>query len=121
MAFFVDTIRLSLEQKARPDPAIFPHPMTKRLEMLLFYSKNHAKRAFKEAGLDSNEWCVRGMPQYVYKMFLLQLELAEMRGYGATVLFTPPGAIKDTPFISLPASREDLISEYYDGEIPSIT
>ena len=97
-----------------------PHPTTGRPEMLLFYSKKHAERAFREASLNSKQWCVRGMPQYVFRAFLLQLELAEMRGYGASVLFTPPGAIKDTPFITLPAPREELIAEYYDGEIPSI-
>ncbi|MEY8215319.1 MAG: restriction endonuclease [Colwellia sp.] len=97
-----------------------PHPTTQRPEMPLFYSKNHAERAFKEAQLNNEKWCVRGMPQYVFRSFLLQLELAEMKGYGAAVLFTPPGAIKDTPFITLPAPREELIAEYYDGEIPSI-
>ncbi len=96
------------------------HPTTKRPEMLLFYSQNHAERAFKEAQLDSARWCVRGMPQYVFRAFLIQLELAEKRGYGAAVLFSPPGAIKNAPFITLPASREDLITEYYKGDIPSI-
>jgi hypothetical protein len=99
----------------------YPHPTTKRPEMLLFYSKEHAQRAFREAQLDSDRWCVRGMPQYVFRAFLIQLEWAEMKGYGAAVLFAPPGAFKDKPFITLPASRKDLIAEYYKGEIPSIT
>lgn len=60
------------------------------------------------------------MPQYVFRAFLIQLEWAEMKGFGAAVLFAPPGALKDNPFITLPASREDLIAEYYKGEIPSI-
>ncbi|MEN4918448.1 restriction endonuclease [Achromobacter spanius] len=98
----------------------YPHPTTKRPEMLLFYSQEHAQRVFKEAELDSNRWCVRGMPQYVFRAFLIQLEWAEMRGYGAAVLFAPPGALKSKPFITLPASREDLIAEYYKGKIPSI-
>ncbi|MFG6179585.1 restriction endonuclease [Halomonas sp. THAF12] len=97
-----------------------PHPSTKRPEMLLFYSKEHAKRAFKEASLNPKEWCVRGMPQYVFRSFLIQLELAEMRGFGASVLFAPPGALKHKPFIAVSASREDLIAEYYDGDVPSI-
>ncbi|WP_323932064.1 restriction endonuclease [Aeromonas hydrophila] len=97
-----------------------PHPTTQRPEMLLFYSREHAQRAFREARLDSNSWCVRGMPQYVFRTFLIQLEWAEMKGYGAAVLFLPPGALKGSPFITLPASREALIEEYYKGEIPSI-
>lgn len=98
----------------------YPHPTTNRPEMLLFYSKVHAERAFKEAQLSANQWCVRGMPQYVFRAFLLQLELFEMRGCGAAVLFVPPGAIQDKPFITLPASRKDLIAEYYKGELPNI-
>lgn len=98
----------------------YPHPTTNRPEMLLFYSKQHAERAFKEAQLSANQWCVRGMPQYVFRAFLLQLELFEMKGCGAAVLFSPPGALKDKPFITLPASREDLIAEYYKDELPSI-
>jgi len=97
-----------------------PHPVTKRPEMPLFYSHEHARRAFKEGKLDDNRWCVRGMPQYIFRAFLIQLEWAEMRGYGAAIWFSPPGALKDKTFITLPASREDLIAEYYKGKIPSI-
>lgn len=97
-----------------------PHPSTQQLNMLLFYSKVHAERAFKEAQLDHDNWCVRGMPQYVFRAFLLQLEIFEMQGHSAAVLFSPPGAIKDTPFLSIPADRKDLIAEYYDGDIPSV-
>jgi len=96
-----------------------PHPSTGQPNMLLFYSKKHAEIAFKEAGLDPKKWGVRGMPQYVFRAFLLQLEWFEGKGAGAAVLFAPPGALKNKPFISLPASRKDLIDEYFHGKIPA--
>jgi hypothetical protein len=95
-----------------------PHPVTGQLNLALFYSRKHAERVFVEARLDTSKWCVRGLPQYVFRAFLLQLELFEMRGMGAVVLFIPPGALKGKPFISLPAFRDDLINEYYRGELP---
>lgn len=97
-----------------------PHPTSHKLNMLLFFSKYHAKRAFKEAHLDPKRWGVRGMPQYVFRSFLLQLELAEINGFEAALLIRPPSAPENEPFISLPASREYLIKEYYQGDIPSI-
>lgn len=96
------------------------HPVTNKPNMPLFYSKNHAERAFKEGGLDPKRWCVRGMPQYVFRSFLLQLELFEYRGSAAAVFFAPPGALKEQPFISVPAPREDLINEYFQGTLPSL-
>lgn len=88
--------------------------------MLLFYPKNHAERAFKEAGLIKDAWCVRSMPHYIFRALLLQLELFDMKGFGAAVLVSPSGALKDNSFITLPAPREDLIAEYYEGNISSI-
>ncbi|MBB1319375.1 restriction endonuclease [Shewanella sp. SR43-4] len=97
-----------------------PNPSSGQLNMLLFYSKQHAERAFSEGQLDKGKWGIRGMPQYVFKAFLLQLELFESRNYSAAILMRPPGTPENVPFISVPASRADLIKEYYEGELPSI-
>ncbi len=97
-----------------------PHPTTGKENVLLFYSRAHAEAAFAEAGLSRARWGVRGMPRYVLRSFLIQLELFELRGAAAAILFKPPGAEPDAPFITLPAERAALIAEYYGDEIPSI-
>jgi uncharacterized protein with HEPN domain len=38
----------------------------------------------------------------------------------AQLLFLPPGAVPDAPWVGIPISREELIREYYGGDIPSI-
>lgn len=87
----------------------------------LLYSKAHAERLFQGEALDSERWAIRGLPRFALRAFVLTMELYETRTKGgAKLLFLPPGALPDAPFIGLPISREDLIREYYGGEIPSI-
>lgn len=87
----------------------------------LMFSRYHAERALREAELDPKRWAVRGLPRFAFRAFLLSLELYEKRmNARAQLLFLPPGAAPDAPFIGIPVSREELIREYYGGEIPSI-
>lgn len=96
------------------------HPVSNKQNIPLFYSKNHADRAFNGLGLDRNHWCIRGMPQHVFRTFLILLELIEVREQGVEIFFLPSGAIENADFISLPTTREDLIAEYYHGKIPTV-
>jgi len=86
----------------------------------LTYSRQHALRIFKEAGLDPNRWAVRGLPRFALRAFLITLELYERKMTGAVICFLPPGAVPDAQFVGVPASRDDLIREYYGEPIPSI-
>ncbi|MFJ7793742.1 restriction endonuclease [Pseudomonas sp. NPDC096950] len=87
----------------------------------LTYSKYHAERLFRDAGLDPTRWAVRGLPRFALRAFLITLELYEkkMNG-GALICFLPPGSKPDAQFIGIHASREDLTNEYFGEPIPSI-
>lgn len=96
----------------------FDNPVTNRKEFVLFYSKEHAQRFFRELELDTKNWCIRGMPQYVFRGFLLTLQFFESRGYGVAILFASPAMSKSDPFICLSTSSEVLGEQYYLGEMP---
>lgn len=95
-------------------------PVTGRKNIPLFYCKSHAAAAMAEGALDESRWAVRGLPRYVLRAFLIQLEFFEMKGASAAILYKPPGAELGSPFISLPADRASLVAEYYGESIPSI-
>lgn len=96
-------------------------PGSDRLLIPLTYSRQHALRIFAKARLDPNMWAVRGLPRHALRAFLLTLDLYEKkRNCGAVICFLPPGAAPDAEFFSLPASRDDLIRDYYGESIPSI-
>jgi hypothetical protein len=87
----------------------------------LMFSRYHAERVLREAELDPTRWAVRGLPRFALRGFLLSLELYEKRmNARAQLLFLPPGAVPDAPWVGIPISREELIREYYGGDIPSI-
>lgn len=87
----------------------------------LMFSRPHAERVFREARLDAKRWAIRGLPRFAFRAFLITLEFYEkMRNIGAVILFLPPGAEPDAPFVGLHASREDLIQDYYGEPIASI-
>jgi hypothetical protein len=87
----------------------------------LTFSKAHAQRLFREAGLDPSRWAVRGLPRFALRAFLITLEVYETRmDAGAVICFVPPGAPSDYPFVGLPVSRDDLRREYYGESISSI-
>lgn len=96
----------------------FNNSKTNRDELVLFYSKEHAQRFFQEAELDTKNWCIRGMPQYVFRAFLLTLQFFESRGCGVSILFAAPEMSKRDPFICLRTSSEVLGDQYYMGEMP---
>ncbi|WP_175971147.1 restriction endonuclease [Burkholderia sp. BCC0322] len=92
-----------------------------KLAIPLTYSRQHALRIFKEANLDPTRWAVRGLPRFALRAFLITLELYEKKmGGGAVICYLPPGAKPNAQFIGVPASRDDLIREYYGEPIPSI-
>lgn len=96
-------------------------PVSGRGMIPLMFSKYHAERVFREAELDPARWAVRGLPRFALRAFLLTLELYEKRmNTGALLLFLPPGAEPDAPFVGIYASREDLIREYYGEPLSSI-
>ncbi len=87
----------------------------------LMFSKYHAERVFRDAELDSKQWAIRGLPRFALRAFLVTLEAYETRmNCRAMLLFLPPGALPDAPFVGIPVSREELIREYYGAHIPSV-
>ncbi|MEL0620391.1 restriction endonuclease [Psychrobacter proteolyticus] len=96
------------------------HPVSHKQNIPLFYSKIHAEREFNNSELSKSNWCIRGMPQHVFRTFLILLELTERRGQGAEIFFLPSGTIENADFIRLPTTREDLIAEYYHGKMPTV-
>jgi hypothetical protein len=95
-------------------------PDTGEKRMFLFYCKAHAVAAMAEGELDARRWAVRGLPRYALRAFLIQLEFFEMKGVSASILYKPPGAEAEKPFIAIPAERAALVAEYYGKDIPSI-
>lgn len=78
-------------------------------------------------GTDISKWAVRGLPRYVLRAFIVQLEffnirreLFEMTGSGALLMFLPPNANQTDHFAMIPITREQLMNEYYGAQIPSI-
>ncbi|SAI46852.1 Uncharacterised protein [Bordetella ansorpii] len=99
----------------------FKDPGSDKRLIPLMFSKYHAERVCREAGLDAERWVVRGLPRFALRAFLLTLELYEKRmNAAAIVLYLPPGARPDAQFVAVQASREDLIREYYGQDLPSI-
>lgn len=92
--------------------------VTNRTDFVLFYSRDHAQRFFREHELDSKNWCIRGMPQYVFRGFLLMLQFFESRGYGASIFFVSPEISKRDRFFCMSTSSEVLGDQYYLGEMP---
>lgn len=87
----------------------------------LTFSKVHAERVFRKAGLDHKQWVIRGLPRFALRAFLIHLELYEkLMDAEAVICFLPPGARPDAEFIGIKVSREDLIRDYYGEKIPSI-
>jgi len=96
-------------------------PGSDKRHIPLTFSRSHAERVFREAQLDPKEWCVRGLPRYAFRAFLIQLELYEKKmNAGAIILFLPPGAMPDAQFVGIQTTRELLIREYYGEPISSI-
>lgn len=96
------------------------HPGTQRMHVPLLFSKPHAERVLRQAALDPHRWAVRGLPKFSLRAFILMLELFEMRGHGAMILFLPPGAKDDASFVGMPISRQQLIDEYYGANVPRL-
>ncbi|GAB6847070.1 hypothetical protein [Paraburkholderia kururiensis] len=96
------------------------HPGTQRMHIPLLFSKPHAERVMRQAALDPSRWAVRGLPKFSLRAFILTMELFEMRGHGAMILFLPPGAKDDANFVGVPISRQQLVEEYYGAQVPRI-
>lgn len=93
----------------------------------LFFSKYHAELFFEQMNIDSNDWGIRGLPRYVLRGLIVQLEAFEIRhelfdmtSSGAVLMFLPPDATQADPFIPIPITREQLIAGYYGESIPTI-
>lgn len=93
----------------------------------LFFSKYHAELFFENTSMDSNNWRVTGLPRYVLRGLIVQLEASELRhelfnmtDSGAVLMFLPPDAKPTDPFIPIPITREQLTTGYYGESISSI-
>lgn len=98
----------------------YSDPSTGQRQVPLTYCKVHAERALLEAGLSPKEWTVRGLPRHSLRGFIIMLDLFEMHGNGAVILYLPPGSKEDADFIGMNISREDLIKEYYGAAVPRL-
>jgi Restriction endonuclease len=97
----------------------------------LFFSKYHAELSLQQAkkfnGRDISKCAVRGLPRYVLRAFILQMEFFEIRhelfkmtNADLMLMFLLPNAGEDEHFIQIPITREQLMNEYYGEQIPSI-
>ena len=93
----------------------------------LFFSKYHAELFFKQRRMSKKKWAIRGLPRYVLRAFIIQLEGFEIRqklfdeiGKGAVLMYLPPDAKQSDYFWSIPITRKQLMSQYYGENIPSI-
>jgi hypothetical protein len=85
----------------------------------LFFSRYHAEILYRQCNLSTEQWCVRGLPRYALRAFILLLGLFQRRGIEPMILFLPPGATDDE-FAGLVTNAELLKREYYCGEIPTV-
>ena len=79
----------------------------------LFFSKYHAELFFKQRRMSKKKWAIRGLPRYVLRAFIIQLEGFEIRqklfdeiGKGAVLMFLPPDAKQSNYFSPIPITRE---------------
>lgn len=84
----------------------------------LFFSKYHADMLFREKRLSEKEWCVRGLPHYALRAFILMLELFQRRGIEPMLMFRPPGDVSEFGYAGFVTDAELLKREYYCGKIP---
>jgi hypothetical protein len=91
-----------------------------RMFIPLFLSKYHAQMNFAENILEKDRWCVRGLPRYAFKAFLVLLELFEKRGIEPMILFRPPGDISEVGYAGFVTSRDLLVKEYYCEDLPRV-
>jgi hypothetical protein len=93
----------------------------------LFFSKYFANFFLEQMKIDKSIWEVRGLPQYALRGLIVQLEFFEIRhelfdvkNSGAVIMFRPPDAQQSDPFIPIPITREQIITEYYGKSVASI-
>lgn len=48
------------------------------------------------------------------------LELFELQGKGAMLIFLPPSVNRHQRFVGIVISREELIKEYYCNKVPNV-
>ena len=99
----------------------------KRSYIPLFFSKYYADLFVDQMNIDKNTWGVRGLPQYALRSLIVQLEafeirheLFDMKNSGAVIMFRPPNAKRSDPFIPIPITREQIITEYYGKMVASL-
>jgi hypothetical protein len=68
----------------------------------------------------SGEAFIRGLPRFSLRAFIVSLEIFEMRGHGAMIMFLPPDPVEDAPFASILITRNQLMREYYGAFVPSV-
>lgn len=94
----------------------------------LFFSKYHAELFFKQKGLDKNTYGVRGLPRYVLRGLIQQIEFCKIRhelfedlsSSDAVLMFPPPDIERTDYLFPVKITREQLMWQYYGKNIPSI-
>ncbi|WP_151867599.1 restriction endonuclease [Acinetobacter soli] len=86
----------------------------------LFFSKYHAQLNFDDNILEKDRWCVRGLPRYAFRAFLLIMELCEKQNIKPMILFRPPGDLSEVGYAGFITNRDLLVKEYYGEALPRI-
>ena len=98
----------------------------------LFFSKYHAQKFFNQYNLDTSENCIRGLPRYCLRAFIIELEWFEKReklvgapfgttkSGGAMIFFDNSGQSDNIEFMCKHISYDRLAKEYYCDDVPSI-
>lgn len=99
-----------------------------KVSIPLFFSKYHAERFFKQRRMNKNKWAIKGLPRHVLRGLIIQIEGSEIRhelfnemdSSGAVLMFLPPDAKQSDYLQPVPITREQLMSQYYGENVPSI-
>jgi len=86
----------------------------------MFFSKYHAQLLFDENRLEKDRWCIRGLPRYALRAFILMLDLLKLQGVEPMIVFRPPGDISQLGYTGFVTDRDLLSKEYYCGKVPKV-
>lgn len=107
-------------QDGRLTGSYFGHEKGGRKFLPLFFSRYHAQMYLDENPIARTRWCVRGLPRYAFRTFLILLELLEKQGVKPIILFRPPGDISKPGYAGFVTERDLLVKEYYYEELPRV-
>lgn len=86
----------------------------------LFLSRYHAQLAFDAKHIDAGKWCIRGLPRYALRAFILMMKLFESEGVEPVIVFRPPGDLGEPGYVGLVTNAKLLAQEYYCASVPGV-